>query len=430
MEVDVTGFSRYDLENAKSTWEKQFEDIKRLHLELTTDHGMEEADEELEEIEERMNTKIQAMIGKLCGAKEEAHAVELKSIEIPSFNGNVEEWSSFHDLFKKMIDGNMQLSDVEKLYYLTTNLKGEALRLVQHLQITDANYKAAWELLEKRYRRILFTRLVDKILDHPNINSQSAFSLRKLLDSVNESVHALKAMVIPLDLADTILDRIIIRKLDKEGLIQYEQNVKKSKDIQKLADLLDFLEQQYQALEAAADRRQYVPGVFNQQDRSENAEKRLCRFCKLVGHDIVACRKFAAQSSNERYSWVKSAQLCLKCLKHGKEKRCLGDGKCRKCGLSHNTLIHLDKVSNSKPMTTNTAANVLLATAQVRVRSLHGEYITLRALMDQVSQITSVSEDAAQLLQLPKRKADMKLGGLGETIVGVAKSKVLLEIRP
>ncbi|XP_058974711.1 uncharacterized protein LOC131800873 [Musca domestica] len=81
-------------------------------------------------------------------------------------------------------------------------------------------------------------------------------------------------------------------------------------------------------------------------------------------------------------------------------------------------------------MTTNTAANVLLATAQVRVKSVHGEYITLRALIDQGSQVTSVSEDAAQLLQLPKLKTDVRLRGLGETTVGVAKSKVFLVIRP
>ncbi|XP_073831041.1 uncharacterized protein [Musca autumnalis] len=144
----------------------------------------------------------------------------------------------------------------------------------------------------------------------------------------------------------------------------------------------------------------------------------------------MACKKFAAQSSNERYSWVKTAQLWLRCLKHGKDKRCYNDSKCQKCGLSHNTLIHLEKTNNTKAMTTHTTANVILATAQVRVKSLHGEYITLRALLDQGSQITSVSEDAAQLLQLPQRKADVRLRGLGETMVGVAKSKILLEIRP
>ncbi|XP_065356265.1 uncharacterized protein LOC135950662 [Calliphora vicina] len=81
-------------------------------------------------------------------------------------------------------------------------------------------------------------------------------------------------------------------------------------------------------------------------------------------------------------------------------------------------------------MSTNTLSSVLLATAQVRVKSLHQEYITLRALIDQGSQITSISEEAAQILQLPRKKTEVKLQGLGQTVVGVAKAKINLEIHP
>ncbi|XP_058982805.1 uncharacterized protein LOC131804242 isoform X3 [Musca domestica] len=264
IEEDISGVSKYALENMKVSWEKQFDDIKRLHLELTTEHGMEEVDDELEDIERKMNTKINNIILKIGGLKEESQAVELKRIQIPCFNRNMEEWSSFHDLFKKLVDRNAQLSEVQKLYYLKTNLRGEAFRLVQHLQVTEANYRAAWELLEKRYdnKRILFTKLIDKILDHPNINSLSAASIRNLVDSVNESIHALRAMGIPLEHADPIIARIIIRKLDKDGLIQYEHNVKKSKEIQKLEDVMDFLEQQYQALEASTSKKYAVSATY------------------------------------------------------------------------------------------------------------------------------------------------------------------------
>ncbi|XP_058974969.1 uncharacterized protein LOC131801035 [Musca domestica] len=81
-------------------------------------------------------------------------------------------------------------------------------------------------------------------------------------------------------------------------------------------------------------------------------------------------------------------------------------------------------------MNINATADVLLATAQVRIKSLHGEFLTVKALIDQGSQVTFISEDVAQLLQLPRKKTDVRLQGLGKTIVGVAKSKVALEIRP
>mgnify|MGYP003552050070 CR=1 FL=1 len=81
-------------------------------------------------------------------------------------------------------------------------------------------------------------------------------------------------------------------------------------------------------------------------------------------------------------------------------------------------------------MITSSTPDVLLATAQVRVKSLHGEFIILRALIDQGSQITSISEEAAQILQLPRLKTNTIIQGLGETCVGVAKSKVHVEIHP
>ncbi|XP_058987780.1 uncharacterized protein LOC131806914 isoform X1 [Musca domestica] len=433
VECDLAGLSKYALEYMKSSWEKHMDEIRKLHLELSTVHGMEEVDLEFEEIEEKFESKMQDMIRRIDGLKEESLEVELKRVQIPSFSGHVEEWSSFHDLFKKMIDENSKLSKVQKLYYLKTNLKGEAFRLVQHLQVTEANYEAAWELLEKRYgnRRILFTKLVDRILDHQNINSLSAISIRNLLDNVNESIQALKAMDIPLEQADPILARIIIRKLDKDGLILYEQNVKKSKDIQKLEDVMDFLEQQFQALEASVGRKHNNIGLYKLQEKSAVvAEFKQCKFCKMSGHDIAWCRKFSALSSNERYNWARSAQVCLRCLSHNKDKKCYNEIKCQKCGMNHITVMHLERRGHTKAMTTNTTTNVLLATAQVRIKSLHGEFVTVKALIDQGSQITSISEDAAQLLQLPRKKTEVRLQGLGETLVGVAKSKVALELRP
>lgn len=65
---------------------------------------------------------------------------------------------------------------------------------------------------------------------------------------------------------------------------------------------------------------------------------------------------------------------------------------------------------------TKIAMNSLLATAQVRVKSFHGEFVTLKALIDRGSQITSIIEETAKILQLPKTKTLVNLQGLKQTV--------------
>ncbi|KAJ8946237.1 hypothetical protein NQ314_008936 [Rhamnusium bicolor] len=96
---------------------------------------------------------------------------KLPTISVPFFDGNYEHWPTFNDIFLKLIHSNMSLSKVEKMQYLKSHVRGEPNRMIQHLQITDVNYDAAWELLKKRYEnnRLLVSKLIDKILDIPPI---------------------------------------------------------------------------------------------------------------------------------------------------------------------------------------------------------------------------------------------------------------------
>ncbi|XP_061396963.1 uncharacterized protein LOC133332596 [Musca vetustissima] len=148
VEGELMGVNKYALEHMKSSLEKQFDEIQKLNLELSMVHDREDTETDLEEIEEKYEARMYEIIMRMGEVREETMQVELKPIQVPCFGGKVEEWSSFQNLFKEMIDWNSKLSELQKLYYLKTNLRGEAFRIVQHLQITEANYKAAWELLE------------------------------------------------------------------------------------------------------------------------------------------------------------------------------------------------------------------------------------------------------------------------------------------
>ncbi|XP_011883742.1 PREDICTED: uncharacterized protein LOC105570900, partial [Vollenhovia emeryi] len=69
---------------------------------------------------------------------------------------------------------------------------------------------------------------------------------------------------------------------------------------------------------------------------------------------------------------------------------------------------------------------VLLATAQVGALSSNGEIVRVRALLDQGSEASFVSESAAQLLQLPRRTVEISLRGISGRRAGAAHSAIRL----
>lgn len=80
--------------------------------------------------------------------------------------------------------------------------------------------------------------------------------------------------------------------------------------------------------------------------------------------------------------------------------------------------------------TKTTSQAVILATAQIRANIAGGDYILLSALIDQGSQITTISEEAAQILKLPRMKTKTKLYGLSDAVVGESKATMEVEIKP
>ena len=69
--------------------------------------------------------------------------INLPKMNIKSFGGDPLEWLTFWDSFSAAIDKNLELSDVEKMNYLNGMLKGEAVRAISGLPLTEENYRKA-----------------------------------------------------------------------------------------------------------------------------------------------------------------------------------------------------------------------------------------------------------------------------------------------
>ncbi|XP_053968834.1 uncharacterized protein LOC128870258 [Anastrepha ludens] len=428
--------------------EEAFSETRSVHLKAMTKDSIEE---QMEDFREKYSVNIEKLTDKLkrCTPTQAvSSAMKLQEIKIPIIYGEMNQWSSFSDLFQGLVHNSKHFTEVEKMFRLKSSLGGEAGRLIQHLPVTEYNYEAAWQILQERYenKRLQFTTQVDRLFDQPTANGESAASMKQLLDTTKECIYALKGLKLNLNDEQAIIARIVVRKLDKESLRLYEQNVKKTRDIQSLDDVFRFLEQQYQALEAIRDRKTTKWSNQKQPQRAPTfytAAQKTCIYCKIPGHQIVECRRFQALTTINRRGFIVNNKLCNICLDHVYEGNCKNKKKCSKCGRNHHNLLHYNEFQKEKGageenaikksstmMTKNSETAILLATAQIRVKAANGEYVTLRALIDQGSQKTTISEEAAQILHLPKRREVTELQGLGNTRVGVSKFKVNIEIRP
>ncbi|XP_055543648.1 uncharacterized protein LOC129729183 [Wyeomyia smithii] len=80
--------------------------------------------------------------------------VRLPQIKLQQFDGNIDDWLSFRDLFCSLIHWKPDRPEVEKFHYLKGCLGGEAKALIDPLKITKPNYQIAWDTLTKRYETI------------------------------------------------------------------------------------------------------------------------------------------------------------------------------------------------------------------------------------------------------------------------------------
>ena len=81
-------------------------------------------------------------------------SVKLRNISIPTFDGNILNWSTFWDQFNVAVHSSTQLSDSQKLVYLREPVKdGPAKSVIKGLSQSSENYSEAINCLTQRYDR-------------------------------------------------------------------------------------------------------------------------------------------------------------------------------------------------------------------------------------------------------------------------------------
>ena len=442
--------SRYEALEKKIS--KQWTAIEELNEEIMV-HQQDSTDDYLTrdiilETEEKYEDQMEQLAQKISSLKTASSRqnVQLPKIQIPIFDGNYDQWSNFHDIFHKVILENTSLSKVEKMQYLKTHIRGEPSRLVQHLQITEANFETAWEILQKRFhnKRLILSKLIDRILDLPNLHYESAEKIKELHDVTVECLEAIKNLGVDSSSWGPLVSRIIIRKWDPETNKLYEQSLKNSHEIPNFGDLLEFLTRRFQSL-ASISVKKNTNNIETNRFSKQQTSKEVCSICK-GSHALYMCLKFKSLPVAERAKTARDKNLCLNCLNHDRSRKCTSNYTCRTCNKSHHTLLHDDNWKKSTKPThrgqdrsaSSSVSNnlgkqinsVFLATAVVQAYTASGSGHPLRVLIDSGSQVSLITEQAAQVLGGPREKIRAEVSGLGDTSPKVANWKIDVQLTP
>ena len=374
--------------------------------------------------------------------------VRLPKLDVPTFNGNILNWRSFWEQFAVSVHDRSNFSNSEKLVYLQQVLKGgSAKSSIEGLSRTGDNYEEAIHCLKARYDRprLIHQAHVKTILDTPPLKEGTGKEIRKLHDTVLQHLRALKSM--GYEPSGPFITSALELKLDQSTMFEWQKHSQKSEGVPHYQDLLDFLNLRAQATEStitdSSNKRLRHDASFTKRGFSTGGTVAShatntdlpygqCILCKPDKHPLYACAQFKGMSHEAKIATIRSNNLCMNCFASSHfVKQCKSVHRCKRCQRPHHTLLHVDSTPiNSTPisvtsqtinpaappftpqsmgMTTvpqnepqngtissNTAiqlkSNSLLMTCRVLVGAPDGTSVETRALLDNASSASFVSE--------------------------------------
>ena len=379
----------------------------------------------------------------------EGKGVKLPKLDVPTFDGDILNWNQFWEQFCVSVDRRMNLSDAEKLVYLQQAVKkGSARSTIDGLSQTGDNYKETLNCLKSRYDRprLIYRTHVQKIVDTP-LKDGNGKELRRLRDTIQQHLRALQSM--DGDPASSFLTSIIKFKLDTGTMFEWQRHSQTKKTTPHYGDLLNFIDLRAQASETATSapsRRQNKTDHHNGMKlHSRNVtsfatqadSKNHCILCESDRHPLYLCPKFKSMSHADKLATTKDKNLCRNCLNGGHiAKQCKSLHRCKKCQRSHHTLLHMEDQENTGLQVASNAAvrlksSSLLMTCRILVTSPNGSSTEARALLDNASSASFITQHLAQSLNLPSSRQSIHVSGIaGVSPGGPAQTVASLQISP
>ena len=385
-------------------------------------------------------------------------STKLPPIKIKTFDGDFTKWQEFWDNFECIVDKRPGISEVEKMQHLKGALIGEPGTLIQGLTLTNSNYKVAIELLTERYnnKSLIIDSHVEKLLHLPSVlKKNTSADIRQLCLSVEENVHALENLSVPVNSWSIMIKHLMRTALSGDVHTEVEKYLLREKSAT-VKDLIKFLIDYASILEpcpgsvaptAGGSQQKHGGTNKNGPKRSLKTEKDdfviECFHCD-GDHYFSACPKLKSLPVAKRKEIVMSLKLCMNCLssRHFMSK-CHKRNLCSKCKGRHHVLLHDDSKSKdsdsnksdqsdrsdtklktgfSGMLETACSKEVILATAIVNLKTASGSWIKARVLIDPGSQVSLVTHGMVKKLGVDTSDCRLSLSGITGRNKNISKS--------
>ncbi|XP_076301716.1 uncharacterized protein LOC143219724 [Lasioglossum baleicum] len=363
-------------------------------------------------------------------------ADQLPRLDLPEFNGQYADWESFRDRFISLIIKNDTLHDVSRLHYILSSLTGKALAYIKQIPVTENNFQIAWATLTTRYQnpRRLVTAHLQKLYDIPALSRDSADDLLALRDSVciiRASLQNLNRK--PEDLWNDILVHLVSQKLDDTTRRAWKLKISDDVTPPSFDTLSNFIDSRVRGL-----------GEFAE-SVSSNSSMHPVATTESIDDTSHVHAVTAIKRPSPPCPLVHKFKRCFNCLSHAHLSRdCTSKFSCRLCHRRHHSLLHEDEIpaeNPTPPSAVNSEANahlvstiaepsttVLLATALVKISVPSGRCVTIRALIDQGSETSFITEAMAHLLRAKRTRVTTSISAVGGIHAGTVCHAVQLQV--
>ena len=379
------------------------------------------------ELEKEMATAGKADIPKM------KTNIRLSKLEFKKFNGDTLKWQEFWDSFEATIHKDPTMSPINKFNYLRTQLEDRVLKIIEELELTNANYETAITLLQEHYgkkKMVLdahYTHLMDLAQASNNTSSfrvtyDAVETHLRSLQSLGENIHHRQIISI----VRTKLPKVVIARLEQQKDPDEEKPVEAlRKSLKNYISTQEVAESQVHQQEQSKFNNTKGSKIFNNRNFQilerptfghttealltveirPTYKTQTCAFCE-VRHWTDECKSFLDIESQQGQLKGK----CFICLRNGHTiKDCKVEKPCFHCGQVKNQHCSSCPKKFRKEIRQQSSSTLLsyrenfmmqTATVVVSNKDIQIPAIKTRILMNTESQWMPVTEEIVKQLQL------------------------------